>query len=1023
MKRRSITTCCMTFLICLSCIEVAPAEEPAERFLQALRENGYYDIALDYLESISDSPAVSDDFKKILPFEKAETLIKSTADIRNIDEWEKRLDEAQNLLAQSAKLADTPEFLSRAQRNQGNLLYRRARVYMKRADDERLTAGEQQQLMEQAQSLLIESRDVYQKARKSLASIISETPKDKDDPENAAKLKLMQSVFTKVRLQSPLIAEQLADTYPPGSEKQKKYLTEAAAGYADLWNKYFRFAAGLDSCLYAARCHYKLKDYDRCISYLQEIFSLNDSTALRTLKRKAMVLASDAWLQKKPYPYDDVIANFEPSVNRLSRSEIRNPEWQRVQIELSRAYRTKAEAMETGEGPKSTGKINNLNREAVKLAKSISRIPGPHREMASNLLEQWNLTVNLEAVEQKPIETFADANQKGTDYVGEIQIILGEVAAAKSAISAARNPTDKAAAQADWEEAKERLDLQAKLALEMFDKALSLANSETTRTEINKLRYFQSICHYAMSNYFEAALIGQFLLDRYPNVDGSDKAAGLAANCYAIIYGAASAEDKEFEKARLVKTCIEIVNRWPGSTQAGDAASVLTTMAIGTKDFANAEKYHGLIPENHGKHQQLAIKIGQIHWFHYIDQRKQKAADPSSITSEALATSLTSATSHLSNSLKSVAPSQVNYDLALGSLLLVDAYLEADDIESAVAQLESASVAPLDLVKEKHPAIMQSSNRDLFIRETFKIAVKTYLAALGKHPEDNQWVDKSRGILRQMREDAANSEDPQAQAKIVVIYSIIATQLKQQFDAIQEGQKRVAFANNLARFLESIENDSKDPKTILWAGATLIDVANSLSNETSESDAKTLYQQAVKSLNRAEALGLKDPKRKLELGRQRALAHQGLGEYEKSREEFIQLIKQTPNSLTFQLGVAELLQQQGVASNRSKPLAEAMMGTQKERDPKTKRQVNLIWGYRLLVKNLRDLPKYKDYYYRSLFGLIESRFEYGKLEKSEKAIDSALKELQNARKRDPELGGPKWKSRFEQLEQSIKQTK
>ena len=146
-KRRIITICCMTFLICLSCIEVTPADEPAERFLQALRENGYYDIALDYLESISDSPAVSDDFKKILPFEKAETLIKSTAGIRNIDEWEKRLDEAQSLLAESAKLADTPEFLSRAQRNQGNLLYRRARVYMKRADDDRLTVGEQQKLM------------------------------------------------------------------------------------------------------------------------------------------------------------------------------------------------------------------------------------------------------------------------------------------------------------------------------------------------------------------------------------------------------------------------------------------------------------------------------------------------------------------------------------------------------------------------------------------------------------------------------------------------------------------------------------------------------------------------------------------------------------------------------------------------------------------------------------------------------------------------------------------------------------
>ena len=87
---------------------------------------------------------------------------------------------------------------------------------------------------------------------------------------------------------------------------------------------------------------------------------------------------------------------------------------------------------------------------------------------------------------------------------------------------------------------------------------------------------------------------------------------------------------------------------------------------------------------------------------------------------------------------------------------------------------------PLDLIKEKHPAIMESSASDLFVRETFKVAVKAYLAALGDHPDDNQWVDKAQGVIQQMRDDAAVSNDPQAQAKIVVIYRMIASQLKEQ---------------------------------------------------------------------------------------------------------------------------------------------------------------------------------------------------------------------------------------------------
>lgn len=1022
MKRSRIATCFMTFPVCLIVAATVPADEPAERFLEALRENGYYDIALVYLDSISNSPAVSDDFRKILPFEKAETLIKSTANIRNVDEWESVLDEAQKLLSESAQLADTPELQARSQRYEGNLLYRRARVYMRRSEDDRLTVSEQQELMKKAQEQLQQSMTVYNKARTSLKDLITNFQIDPDDPNSAAKKKTLESTYTKVRIRSPLIMEQLADTYPPGSENQKKYLTDAASEYGKLWESYFRYAAGLDSCLFAARCYYKLGDYDRSISYLQEIFSLNDSTALRGLKRKAMVLATDAWMKKEPYPYDDVIANFQPTVERLTRAELRIPDWQRIQVELARAYRKKAEGLEAEKSGQNTGRINNFNRDAVKLAKSISRIPGPHRDMANTLLEQWNLSVNIEEEEAKPVESFVDAKQKGTDHVAEVEIILGEIATAKAALSAARTDAEKSIAQAELDEAKDRLNTEANRALAMFEMALTMADDETTRADVNSLRYLQSVCHFAMTNYFESALIGEFLLDRYPNVNGSRQASGLVVKSYSILHDAAPDENKEFEKNRLMKTCNVIVERWPGSNEAGDAASTLTQMALLNKNFDNAEKYYAMIPDGHSRQMMLGIRIGQKRWFDYKDKLKQHESDPNSMPKAKLDASLVSAKTYLKDGLKAADPGKLTYDLALGSLLLVDAHLETNDVDMAINQLESAGIAPLDLIKEKHPAIMESSASDLFVRETFKVAVKAYLAALGDHPDDNQWVDKAQGVIQQMRDDAAVSNDPQAQAKIVVIYRMIASQLKEQFDAIHDIDKRKAFAKNLARFLESIEKESDDPRTILWAGSTLMSVASSLSTQTTSVDAKPLYQQAVKAFDRVEKLGLQDPKLKIELTRQRAIAMRGLGQYEKALAALAEILKKSQSNLTVQLDAAETLQQWGKAAKLPRAYGEAMMGAVKERDPKTKRPVNLVWGWRKLVQALRDNPKFEDAYYQSLYGLIESRLEYGKLENSQKAIDSALKELTNAQKRHSEMGGPKWKDRFNQLSLKIKQS-
>ena len=109
-------------LLLLTIPSPGQAEEPAERFLNALRSAGYYDIALEYLTEIESSSSLTPEFKEALPFEKANTLIKSVTTLRDTKEWERRLDDAQGLLEQAATIAVTPELKSKARSYQGELL-------------------------------------------------------------------------------------------------------------------------------------------------------------------------------------------------------------------------------------------------------------------------------------------------------------------------------------------------------------------------------------------------------------------------------------------------------------------------------------------------------------------------------------------------------------------------------------------------------------------------------------------------------------------------------------------------------------------------------------------------------------------------------------------------------------------------------------------------------------------------------------------------------------------------------------
>ncbi len=1013
------------FFVCCVLSAQLRADEPAQAFLDALRDDGYYDLAIEYLTGLENSDLISDDFRQILPFEKADTLISSTSAMRDINKIESRLDEAQQLLSEYAKRNQSPETVARTYRYQGNLLLGRSKVYAKRAESDRLTAGEREEINAKVREMLQASRDSYQQARSKIRALIDPNSPDViridvEDPSTTEKLKQLQAIYTLVRIRLPMVIEQLADTYPATSPDRVQLYEEAVKEYTDVYDDYRRYPAGLEACLFAARCNQKLGKHQECLRGLEDIFSLGESSTFKMLKRRAFVLAADSWNQSDPYPFNEVIARLEPSVSVLNRTEIRNPEWLRIQMELAKALHIKADEVKKQGGPKASSDSKALDRNAARIMRSVSRVPSEYRDQARQLLSEWDISISdVSDAEEKPPETFVDAQQKARDFIVEIESLLTEVNQLNRELSDASSDQQKSDIEEKLAETRQDIKAQAQATLDVLELSLQLVDDATLRADINNVRYMESYCYFATEQYYESAVIGEFLLAKYPTVDGTRQAMTLMIQSYSKILDAAADKDKPFVRNQLVESAQAVVQRWPGSNEAGLAASTLTKLAMSEKDFPAAEQYFAEIPESTFGYGILASRLGQGLWFDYKAKARTADVDPATLSEQ-----LKNSIRYLLAGVSAGNLESVTYEQALAALLLVDAYLEAGNSDQAVERLEIAEIAPLDLVKQKHPAIVGTPMANLFVRETYKIAIKTYLAAM-KTGDQQKWIDKISGVIAAMRLAMEASNDPSDRAQITNIYRLIASELKNQFESMESAEDKKKFATSLATFLGSIEKDSNDSKTVLWSGATLLSIAESLQQIGLADASKPLFRQAVSALNRAESLGFAgDPQEQAmnrELKRQRALAQRGSGSFEDAVNQFIEILRDNPLSLADQIYAAETLQMWAKSANRSQGYAEAMMGVEKVTDPKTKRTSNLVWGWRKLVQATRSNPKFIDTYYQSLYNLTECRFEYGVLENSDKAIESSLKEIENAEKRDAKLGSPQWKQKFDKLKLRIKQ--
>jgi hypothetical protein len=295
---------------------------------------------------------------------------------------------------------------------------------------------------------------------------------------------------------------------------------------------------------------------------------------------------------------------------------------------------------------------------------------------------------------------------------------------------------------------------------------------------------------------------------------------------------------------------------------------------------------------------------------------------------------------------------------------------------------------------------------------------------LQKSPGDPQWIEKTRNVIDGLQQTSdATKTDAVAAKRLTAVYRSISRRLIEQFEALPTGEPQIAFGVTLADFLGAFGKRSTDSSSVVWAGATLLSIANTLNQADARAVAKPIFDQAILALDRAESLGMGSGEQAIaltrELKRQRALAELGAGNLDDAVEQFGALLTERAGDLTTQMDAALALQLRGRATGQATDFAKAITGTAPVVDPKTNRRRNAIWGWRKLVQATRGNKQFVDAFHQCLYHMIECRYELGKANDSPDGMQKALAELNNWQQRTADFGGTQWKAKFADLKKRI----
>lgn len=996
----------------------AGAEEAYERFLSGLKEQGLFDMALEYLTAMRNSPLLTEGQKQELPFEEGRVLVENARAENDAAAKTKLLDQARDRFAEFLKANPSNPKSANAELELGNVLVERGRNLLYQADRPS-NSGKKDALLKEGRDLLQQAKKVFDEAESKFSARSKEFKSYYDPKKEADKIEARNQVRGNLLTAQMLVAgvtQELAKSYKKGSPEYKKSMQEAADKYKSLYEKHRRLLVGLMARLKEGECYQELGDTKRAIGHYETLLGQGDDPQLRPLKTTALHLALQCFTSDNEKNYEGAVNRGEEWLEKALPADSRTPDGLGITYFTALANKMLADSLKKPEDQQRKKALLLAAKKQAQFVSKASAFNNPYRDDAQELYRKL-LGTDDAGGEQKEPTNFVDALDRAKELLDRQQDKLSMAKQAPDLKDEANVPKYKAEAQQLGEEATR-----------YFKMALELRDDETPLDSVNIARYYLCYLDFQGGNYYDSAVLGEFVAKHYPKSQGGRQCAKIAMACYVQTYeaGRKTQTTNSFDRDKMVELADFITSAWPGGEEADEAWSLLLQISITEEQLDKALEYLGKIPADSPRRGDAELKAGQALWTSYLRTVRRDEADrpPQAEIDKLRENARKMLEDGIKRSRAAIDDGTATLTLttAAAALSLAQIDIEAGQAKKALDLLGDAKIGPLTLVAKGDP-IAKHGN---FGIDTYKLALRAYVAT--------QALDKAESTMESLDKLVNASGDADAAGQLTRIYIVLGRELEQQLQRLRQEQKAdelAAVTKGFELFLDRISQRGKGNtfSSLNWVAETFLSLGSgydAAGAKEAPPEAITYYKKSLETDQKllktaAEEKGFAPEGAAAAIKLRTARTYRRLRDFEKARDLLAEVLKGKSNLLDAQIEAARTFQEW--AAQKPEYYMKAIAGDIKIK-AKDRGTENLLWGWAKIAKRAQSNPKLSDAFYESRYNQAKCYIELAKTKSGVDKTNMLGKAEQNilfTYRQHPELGGPEWRDNFDRLLRNLQQ--
>lgn len=1065
--------------LALSCAQLPTvrAAEEYENFLQGLRERGYYDVAVEYLDVMANSPLLTTTQKQMIPYEAARTNLEHARNDRDNVSREKLLDGAKAKFQEFIDKNPQHPQAAGAGTQMGVVLIERGRAKTEQGlspQNEKQKAA----LMAEARKFFDESEKVFIAAEEKFAEMLKKYPKfiPQGDPLVAERERVKGDLVQAHMFHAKGMYEK-SRTYPEDSEDRKKALVAAADKYGQIYRDYRTLIAGLAARLQEGQCYQELKDTKRALGLYNDLLSQPDGPEMKPLrpyKASALYLSLQCWTADTEKLYELASLQAEEFLKGSNAQELQRPEW--LAVRYYGAIANKLFAATFGESPKGEDekKQKKALDDASDYAQVVASTPGEYQDMARGLLREMGASVDP----TREPKNFLEAQTRGMEEMTKYTAALAE--AMKPFSDEANKDAKVKETEIAAKDAKQKeSDAARESAMNLFYKALALADNTTNIDDKNQVRYYICYLLYTQNKLYDAAVIGEFLLKFYPSSGGARSAAQIALAAYVNEYqlnqelklsgnGNVKPIEEEFDRKRMYAIASEIATRWKNDKEADDAWNILLAIAINEKNIPEILKSLENIKETATMRSDAEMSAATALWAQYSLQMTLDEGDPQKKPAAEMMKLATDTNAILEKTFarekgRITDVGQLTLKHADALRYLVESRIAIGKNAEALAALKDPTIGLLTLVEKKAPAATP-----LISLEAFKLALQAYV--LNNQVTDAQaLIGKVAEFTGPQAPGAASAQD-----QLAGTYLNLALRIDKQIEQYRGTQNFKGIADTVdgfAFFLDQVQKAylpqlsgtetpeqraealkplyAKTPaeqtmafQNANWAADQLYKVGTDLLSQPNAPDADkaravTLLTSSGRISDTLGHIAKQGSDEQLIVRLRKARALRQAGKYSEAVAALADVLYTRRNLMEAQVEAAETMMARA-AANPKDPKEAAFYARAIDGywpDPATKE--NIIWGWKRIADTMRRIPEfqqpkdgtpdakaqheaYRKLFHTGRYNMADCYYRHAltpaaTADERTKFLNSVTYSNGITKDFDPTMGGPEWQAKYQDL--------